>query len=90
MRTLIAILLLLIAMVQYRIWVGKDSLVDVWQLEQAVKVQREENQRLRMRNQQLAAEVSDLKNGLAAVEARAREELGMVRKDETLYRYSDR
>lgn len=90
MRTLIAILLLLIVMVQYRIWVGKDSLVDVWQLEQAVKLQREENQRLRLRNQQLAAEVSDLKNGLAAVEARAREELGMVRKDETLYRYSDR
>ena len=90
MRVLIAILLFLIVVVQYRIWVGADSLVDVWQLEQAVAVQHEENQRLRVRNQQLAAEVRDLKNGLAAVEARAREELGMVRKDETLYRFSDR
>ena len=90
MRALIAILLCLIVLVQYRIWVGDDSLVNVWQLEQAVAVQREENQRLRIRNQQLAAEVRDLKNGLAAVEARAREELGMVRKDETLYRFSDR
>ena len=89
MRVLIAILLFLIVVVQYRIWVGADSLVDVWQLEQAVAAQREENQRLRIRNQQLAAEVRDLKNGLAAVEARAREELGMVRKDETLYRFSD-
>ena len=62
----------------------------LWQLEQAVAAQREENQRLRMRNQQLAAEVRDLKDGLAAVEARAREELGMVRKDETLYRFGDR
>ena len=90
MRVLIAILLFLVVVVQYRIWVGADSLVDVWQLEQAVATQREENQRLRIRNQQLAAEVRDLKNGLAAVEARAREELGMVRKDETLYRFSDR
>jgi cell division protein FtsB len=90
MRVLIAILLFLVVVVQYRIWVGADSLVDVWQLEQAVAAQREENQRLRIRNQQLAAEVRDLKNGLAAVEARAREELGMVRKDETLYRFSDR
>ena len=89
MRVLIAILLFLVVVVQYRIWVGADSLVDVWQLEQAVATQREENQRLRIRNQQLAAEVRDLKNGLAAVEARAREELGMVRKDETLYRFSD-
>ena len=90
MRVLIAILLFLVVVVQYRIWVGSDSLVDVWQLEQAVAAQREENQRLRIRNQQLAAEVRDLKNGLAAVEARAREELGMVRKDETLYRFRDR
>jgi len=90
MRVLIAILLFLIVVVQYRIWVGEDSLVDVWQLEQAVTAQREENQRLRLRNQRLAAEVLDLKDGLAAVEARAREELGMVRRDETLYRFSDR
>lgn len=90
MRALIAILLVLIVTVQVRIWIGKDSLVDVWQLEQAVATQREENRRLLLRNQQLAAEVRDLKTGLAAVEARAREELGMVRKDETLYRFSDR
>ena len=90
MRALIVILLVLVVLVQYRIWVGKDSLVDVWQLEQAVAAQREENRQLRMRNQQLLAEVRDLKSGLAAVEARAREELGMVRKDETLYRFTDR
>jgi cell division protein FtsB len=90
MRALIVILLVLIIIVQYRIWVGKDSLVDVWQLDRAVSAQREENQRLKLRNQQLAAEVRDLKDGLAAVEARAREELGLVRKGETLYRFSDR
>ena len=90
MRVLIVILLVFIITVQYRIWVGKDSLVDVWQLEHAVSAQREENQRLKLRNQQLAAEVRDLKDGLAAVEARAREELGLVRKGETLYRFSDR
>jgi cell division protein FtsB len=89
MRIVIAIVLVLTLVVQYRIWVGKDSLADVWKLEQAVKAQREENQRLQGRNERLAAEVRDLKEGLAAVETRARKELGMVRDDETLYQFKD-
>ena len=90
MRALILIVLVLIVIVQFRIWVGEDSLADVWRLEQGLTAQRAENARLAERNQRLAAEVGDLKQGLTAVEARARQELGMVRKDETLYQFSGR
>jgi cell division protein FtsB len=90
MRMLSVALLVLIVAVQYRVWVGQDSLADVWRLDNAVRAQREENATLALRNEQLAAEVRDLKDGLDAVEARAREELGMVRKDETLYQFTGR
>ena len=90
MRTLVAVLLVLIVAVQYRIWVGQDSLADVWRLDRSMQAQRDENAALAKRNEQLAAEVRDLKDGLDAVEARAREELGMVRKDETLYQFTGR
>ena len=90
MRVVIATVLLLTLIVQYRIWVGEDSLAGVWRLEQQVAAQRAENGGLAERNERLAAEVQDLKQGLAAVEARARQELGMVHKDETLYQFSER
>jgi cell division protein FtsB len=90
MRILVGVLLVLIIAVQYRIWVGQDSLADVWRLDQALQAQRAENVDLAKRNAQLAAEVRDLKHGLDAVEARAREELGMLRKDETLYQFTGR
>jgi cell division protein FtsB len=89
-RPLVAVLLVLIVAVQYRIWVGQDSLADVWRLDRSMQAQRDENAALAKRNEQLAAEVRDLKDGLDAVEARAREELGMVRKDETLYQFTGR
>lgn len=90
MRVLIAVLVALLAIVQYRLWVGEDSLAGLWRLEQSVESQQKENQALRERNAQLAAEVKDLKTGLAAVEDRARSELGMVHKEETYYQIVDR
>ena len=65
--------------------VGDGSLAEVWNLYQQVEAQQEENRQLRERNQALEAEVKDLKQGLEAIEERAREELGMVRDDETFY-----
>lgn len=90
MRVLIAVLVALLAIVQYRLWVGEDSLAGLWRLEQSVESQQKENQALRERNALLAAEVKDLKTGLAAVEDRARSELGMVHKEETYYQIVDR
>ena len=90
MRLLTFILVLLLAVVQFQLWVGEDSLAGVWRLDQATKRQTLENIELRRRNERLAAEVADLKTGLAAVEERARRELGMVHEDETYYQILDR
>jgi cell division protein FtsB len=89
-KGLAVVLALLIVVVQSRIWVGEDSLADVWRLEQRVAEQAQENARLAARNARMAAEVRDLKEGLDAVESRAREELGMIHRDETLYQFSGR
>ncbi len=85
MRLLILILVLLLGVLQYHLWVGDGSLAEVWGLRQDIEQQRAENERLRVRNQELEAEVRDLKQGLEAVEERARSELGMVREGETFY-----
>lgn len=76
---------MLLLSLQYRLWVGDGSLAEVWDLYQQVEIQREENQSLRERNQALEAEVQDLKQGLGAIEERAREELGMIKEGETFY-----
>jgi cell division protein FtsB len=85
MRWLLGLLVVLLVLLQYRLWVGDGSLAEVWGLYQQVEAQRQENRRLQERNQALEAEVTDLKQGLEAIEERAREELGMVREGETFY-----
>lgn len=85
MKNLIIVLLLLLAYLQYRLWVGEGGLLDVWELHREVEDQRQENARLRERNAALNAEVLDLKQGLQAIEERAREDLGMVKEGETFY-----
>ncbi|WJW76596.1 cell division protein FtsB [Thiohalobacter sp. IOR34] len=85
MRIFGVLLVLLFLLLQYQLWVGDGSLAEVWRLGQAVERQRAENRQLRERNQALDAEVRDLKQGLEAVEERARTELGMIRRDELFY-----
>ena len=79
-------LLALLAALQAKLWFGAGGLPDARKLEQAVTEQRAENARLQQRNDALGAEVEDLKSGEAAVEERARAELGMVKPGETFYR----
>ena len=85
MKALVVLLVLLLALVQFRLWVGEESLAEVWRLRQAIEQQSAENVLFKSRNQRLEAEVRDLKNGLEAVEERARLELGMIRKDEIYF-----
>ncbi|NIB39799.1 cell division protein FtsB [Pseudomaricurvus alkylphenolicus] len=85
MKWLIPILVILLAGLQYRLWVGEGSLAEVVRLSGEIETQRTENERLRERNRVLAAEVEGLKSGLDAVEERAREDLGMIKPGETLF-----
>jgi cell division protein FtsB len=85
MRWLIAVLAALVLVLQYRIWLSPHGAREVMQLSAAVKQQAEENARLTARNQQLAAEVRNLKQGYEAIEERARSELGLIATNETYY-----
>lgn len=84
-RWLTLALIALLLVLQYKLWVGEGSIAEIWSLYQAGEVQREENARLKERNAALEAEVQDLKQGLDAIEERARNELGMVKDDEVFY-----
>ena len=85
LRVTLALLLVAILWMQYRLWLAPDGMRDVWRLRAMVAEQREENRILRERNVSLEAEVRDLKEGLEAVEERARTDLGMIREGETFY-----
>jgi len=82
---LAAILLFLLLILQYTLWLGEGGLVRVWSLNEQVAAQEQENAKLRERNRALEAEVLDLKQGLDAIEERARTDLGMIKKNETFH-----
>lgn len=85
MRWLTLSLVALAVLIQYPLWLGKGGWLRVRDVDQQIAAQREINMRLKMRNAALDAEVGDLKQGVEAIEERARSELGMVRQDEIFF-----
>ena len=85
MKIVVFILFAIVLLLQYPLWFGNGSVVNLWRLEREIAAQEEENAHLRERNAALEAEVVDLKTGLEAIEERARAELGMIKKDEAFY-----
>jgi cell division protein FtsB len=81
-RLLPVVLLALLVIFQGQLWLGKGGIFSVNELEQKLQVQQVANDKARMVNEQLSAEINDLKEGLNMVEERARNELGMVRPNE--------
>ncbi|MDR3412868.1 MAG: cell division protein FtsB [Formivibrio sp.] len=90
MRLLAIIFAVLIAALQWPLWVGKGGWLRVWQLDQQVAESKANNGKLQERNDALEAEVSDLKTGTDAIEERARNELGMVKSDEIFFQILDK
>lgn len=86
---ILLVLLLLLGWLQYRLWFGKGGQQEVDALQDQVTQQAYDNTGLKQRNDVLAAEVRDLKSGEAAIEERARSELGMIKPGETFYRVVD-
>jgi cell division protein FtsB len=86
MRVFTAILLILLASLQYRLWFGKNSVPDYLSLKESVAHQLDANEKLAQRNKLLYADTDDLKLGMEAIEERARNELGMIKENETFFR----
>lgn len=85
MRWLLAVLLLILLVLQYRLWIAEGSLAEQRRLELQVQDQTRFNQQLQERNAILEREVRELKTGNKGLEQRAREQLGLVREGETFY-----
>ncbi len=85
MKLLVLTLFLVVAGLQYKLWIADSGVHEMWQLRAQVAGQRKENDELRERNRALSAEVLDLKKGTTAMEERARTDLGMIGANETFF-----
>ena len=83
MKILITILILVLIVLQYRLWFGDGSLSEVVQLTRELELQKQKLEELESRNRILEAQVLDLQNGLDAFEEKARNDLGMIKQGET-------
>ncbi|MDP5206147.1 cell division protein FtsB [Alishewanella sp. SMS8] len=86
MRILIVLLLIVLAALQYRLWFGQLSVTDYLRQQEEIATQQASNQELIKRNRMLLADVNDLRQGLEAIEERARNELGLIAEDEVFFR----
>ncbi|WP_163834988.1 cell division protein FtsB [Spartinivicinus ruber] len=85
MKWLTGLLVLILALLQYRLWFSDTGVVRLWQTQQQITAQQRENQGLYQRNRVLEAEVVELQNGLDTIEELARSQLGMIKQGEQFY-----
>ncbi len=87
MRWLLAVLVVILALMQYRLWFAEGSLAEQHRLQRQVEEQTRINEQLKERNALLEREVLELQSGNKGVEQRAREQLGLIREGETFYQF---
>lgn len=85
-RVLILLAAVVFVILQAKLWLGDDGVLDRRDMARQIEAQKQENARLAERNRVLEAEVRDLKTGMEAVEEHARLDLGMVKNGETFLR----
>lgn len=85
MKWFVAVLVVVLVYLQYRLWIAEGSLATVVSLRSEIDQQQQENRRLRERNRLLAAEVNALRAEDEAIEERARTDLGMIKEGETFF-----
>ncbi|NVD05664.1 cell division protein FtsB [Vibrio sp. JPW-9-11-11] len=86
MRIFALMLTLVLGWLQYELWLGKNGIADFQAVNAEIQVQHQVNNNLKERNDEMFAEIDDLRQGLDAIEERARHELGMIKEGETFYR----
>jgi cell division protein FtsB len=89
LRILLVFLLLVFFALQYRLWVGEGSYAEVVHLRNEIVLKKQDLDRMQQENRQLRAEIDDLKSGLAAIEERARNDLGMIKENEVYFQIVD-
>ncbi|MCI5763895.1 cell division protein FtsB [Actinobacillus porcinus] len=86
MRLLIFVLALVLLLFQYDLWFGKNGYVDYKETQEQIEIHKAENTKLSQRNQVIAAEIKDLRDGVNAIQERARLQYEMIKPNETFYR----
>lgn len=89
MRSIIIVLIVTLAALQYKLWVSEDSVPQWMALEKKLLQQEQENEKLAKRNRAVEADIAELKSGEQALEGQARYELGMVKDNEVYYQFVD-
>ena len=89
LRVSAAVLFLVLALLQLRLWGSEDGFRGVARLRGQVGIQKQDNRQLAERNRRLEAEVADLRQGFSALEERARSDLGLIGPNETFYILAD-
>lgn len=84
-RLAVIVLVLVFGGLQYRLWIADGGYSEIHRLQQQIEEVSGENRERGVRNEALEAEIADLKSGEAAMEGRARADLGMIREDEEFY-----
>jgi len=81
-----SLLIVLIVILQYNIWFGGNGKQKINHLQMTIDQQQKQNQRLSQQNQELKREIYLLRNKPESLEEKAREQLGLIKKDEFFYR----
>lgn len=90
MRPILIFLLLALAGLQYKLWLGDGSVLQWFRLENKLAAEEQDNKQLAARNRAIEADILELKSGEQALEEQARYELGMVKEGEVYYQCDDR
>ena len=86
MKAVASILFVLLFVLQAQLWFGSHGVFQLWSLQRSTDELRVSNNELTHRNEQLHAEVQELRQGQEALEERARSHLGFIREGEKFYR----
>ena len=89
MRSIVIFLLLALISLQYKLWVGDDSVSQWYRLEKKLAEEDQENRALEVRNRAIEADIIGLQSGEQALEEQARVELGMVKEGEVYYQFAE-
>ena len=86
MRILTVLLVVVLGLLQYRLWFGEHSVADYFRQQEELNIQAASNLELEKRNRLLRADVKDLQQGIEAIEERHRNEQGLIKQDEVFFR----